>query len=245
MRANGSYLAVTNEAWSKGGGKANFNQSSAITQDTNWSTDFIFEEVSSEEFAGFAASVYEGSNGNYGTLNLPYAVYMPEGVVANGVTYDAADASNELVENALQLAGNILPAQTPVLLAGEAGVYDFVPAPAFGTSPVETGLKGTLAAKAVTEENAYILAKNGDVIKFLLLDPNDNVVNANKAYFVLDGGNASPAFFSIGKGEGTTAVEKVETENCELKVYDLAGRRVNGVTVPGIYVVDGKKVIIK
>ena len=245
MRANGSYLAVTNEAWSDGGGKANFNQSSAITQKTNWSTDFIFEEVSSEEFSGFAASVYEGSNGNYGTLNLPYAVYMPEGVVANGVTYDAADASNELVENALQLAGNILPAQTPVLLAGEAGVYDFVPAPAFGTSPMETGLKGTLAAKAVTEENAYILAKNGDVIKFLLLDPNDNVVNANKAYFVLDGGNASPAFFSIGKGEGTTAVEKVETENCELKVYDLAGRRVNGVTVPGIYVVDGKKVIIK
>ena len=45
---------------------------------------------------------------------------------------------------------------------------------------------------------------------------------------------------------GTTAVEEIEGENENVKiVYDLSGRRVNEMTKPGIYIVDGRKVVVR
>lgn len=49
-----------------------------------------------------------------------------------------------------------------------------------------------------------------------------------------------------GEGDGTTGVEEVETENGEVKViYDLTGRRVQETVKGGIYIVNGKKVLVK
>ena len=49
-----------------------------------------------------------------------------------------------------------------------------------------------------------------------------------------------------GEGDGTTGVEEVETENEEVKViYDLTGRRVQETVKGGIYIVNGKKVLVK
>ena len=44
----------------------------------------------------------------------------------------------------------------------------------------------------------------------------------------------------------TTAIEEVKGENVKVKaIYDLTGRRINEITIPGIYIVDGKKVFVK
>lgn len=242
--ANSRYLAVTNESWNSKG-TALFNQSQSTTQSNNWSTDFIFEEVSEEEYAGFAASVHEGSNGNYGTLNLPFAVYMPDGVTAEGVTYNGANESNELVENTLTLTNEILPAGTPVLLtANEAGSYNFLPAPAKGTTALETGFKGTIDATTVTEENAYIMAFTdgaGSEIRFFRLDENDNVVNANKAYYIYNGASQAASLSLVWNG--TTGIDEITEQNAKNKdIYDLQGRKVEN-PVKGIYIIDGKKVL--
>ena len=245
---NSRYLALTNEYFNSTDGTATvaYNQSKSIVQEGTWSSEFIFEEVSADEFAGFAAAVNKGASGNYGTLNLPYAVYMPEGVVAESLAYDAADAANELVETELQLEDNILPANTPVLLKSNiAEIYSFVPAPALGTSSIETGMRGTLGATAVTEENAYILAyagAEGSELRFYLLDSSDNVVNANKAYYVLSAANASTSL-RLG-GDNTTGVEVVEDNGSANVIYDLTGRKLDAVTSPGIYIINGKKVMI-
>jgi hypothetical protein len=38
----------------------------------------------------------------------------------------------------------------------------------------------------------------------------------------------------------------VKGENGEVKtIYDLTGRRVENITAPGIYIVNGKKVLVK
>ena len=45
---------------------------------------------------------------------------------------------------------------------------------------------------------------------------------------------------------GDTAIEEVKGENGEVKtIYDLTGRRVENITNAGIYIVDGKKVLVK
>ena len=71
--------------------------------------------------------------------------------------------------------------------------------------------------------------------------------NANKAYLPV---SALPASVQNAKALkfnfDTTGVEgvKVETEGKKV-IYDLSGRRMNEMTQPGIYIVNGKKVMVK
>ena len=44
---------------------------------------------------------------------------------------------------------------------------------------------------------------------------------------------------------GTTGVEKVEIGNEKSEIYDLTGRRVEEITLPGIYIVNGKKQLVR
>ena len=47
-------------------------------------------------------------------------------------------------------------------------------------------------------------------------------------------------------GGEETGIEEVKGENGEAKaIYDLTGRRVNEIAKPGIYIVNGKKVLVK
>ena len=69
---------------------------------------------------------------------------------------------------------------------------------------------------------------------------------ANKAYFAFDAQGANVAAFSFRVGEGTTEIDDVKGENGEVKaIYDLQGRKLNEITNPGIYIVNGKKVVVK
>ena len=52
--------------------------------------------------------------------------------------------------------------------------------------------------------------------------------------------------YSFRFGEGTTGIENVTTENVNVTViYDLTGRRVEAITAPGIYIVNGVKRVIR
>jgi hypothetical protein len=71
--------------------------------------------------------------------------------------------------------------------------------------------------------------------------------NANKAYLPVDNLPSSAQNAKALKFDfNTTAVEnvKIETEGKKV-IYDLSGRRVNDMTAPGLYIVNGKKVMVK
>ena len=72
---------------------------------------------------------------------------------------------------------------------------------------------------------------------------------ANKAYIVIKSGeanNRSSFSFSLNAAGNATEIEDVEEENCEVEtIYDLQGRKLTEICHPGVYIINGKKVLVK
>ena len=61
-------------------------------------------------------------------------------------------------------------------------------------------------------------------------------------YFGIAGLKSTSAYEFI---EGETGVENIVTENSNAVIFDLTGRKVNSIENAGIYIVNGKKVLVK
>ncbi len=193
------------------------------------------------EYKEFEATV---SAVEYATLFLNYNAFIPEGVEVYAV--------NGTVSNYVTLAevtGNI-PANEGVILKNQ-GTYTFKTAPT--AAAIDNMLEGTTTDAYITPENgtAYVLAngENGVGLFKAKLNQENNTAflnNANKAYLVIPNGEANPiASYSFNfDWEGTTGIEGVEAEGAQNgKIYDITGREVKAITAPGIYIVNGKKVV--
>lgn len=209
--------------------------------DDKFSTDFMFEEVTSTDYAGHAVTFTASTDGKaYATLNLPFATTIPAGVTA----YKKVDGTESSVK--LEVYKNemyVLPANTPVLLQADAAETKTF-APAEYKAQEATGFSGTLAATAVAEKNAiaYILAKDGDAVKFCKLNATNNKVNANKAYLTLTVAGANALNFDFGGV--TTGIENAVADKANnAPIYDLSGRRVMNAVKGGIYIQNGKKFV--
>lgn len=208
--------------------------------DDKFSTDFMFEEVTSTDYAGHPVTFTASTDGKaYATLNLPFATTIPAGVTA----YKKGESTASSVKlEVYKNADEVLPANTPVLLqADAAGTKTF--APAEYKAQEATGFSGTLAADAPkTTANAYILAKDGDAVKFCKLSATSNTVNANKAYLTLTVAGANALNFDFGGV--TTGIENAVADKANnAPIYDLSGRRVMNAVKGGIYIQNGKKFV--
>ena len=145
-------------------------------------------------------------------------------------------------------ATGVLAANVPVLVNAPAGNYDFAYTTE-ETTVTESALQGTLYNKNI-EEEAYVLGNvSGVGLYKAVLNQAEGTAflnNANKAYFVPTNTLASAASYSFRFGEGTTGIEQI-TDNREQStaIYDLTGRRVEAISAPGIYIINGKKVLVK
>ena len=173
----------------------------------------------------------------YATFYAPKAVTIPQNVEAFAVT-----AINEGYVTLTKIE-NTIPANTGVVLkATAAGVYNF--AIAEDVEDVENLLEGTVIATMV-DGPAYVLG-NVDGVGFYNAKLTDNkfLNNGYKAYLpeTSDAALSTSLRFNFG---GTTAIEEVETETAETVIYDLTGRRVNEITKAGVYIIGGKKILVK
>jgi hypothetical protein len=90
--------------------------------------------------------------------------------------------------------------------------------------------------------NAYVLnKKNGVVGLFKLSDT--GTIGANKAYLVYSGSGDAPTFFGFGETTGVNEVRSMMAEG-RGDIYNLNGQKVLNPT-RGLYIVNGKKVVIK
>ena len=188
-----------------------------------------------------SVSVTVPAGSQYATMNLPFAVELPDDVTA----YVGGSVSDSEITLS-PLDGTVVPAGCPVILTAEEGSYDLTIAYDNETSAPANSLSGTLVPQTVdADATAYIVANGSAGVGFYkITDSEDRTIPANKAYYTTNAETADAVLaFSFGPAVGidgvTTADKGTDT------YYDLQGRRVlypaHGVYVKG----NGEKVYIK
>ena len=179
----------------------------------------------------------------YSTVYLPFAVDVPQGVEA--FTGSLSEGEGETTLHLTSIADGVIPARTTVVLCGTTdGSLALVPATATGTAVEANALQGTLDASAETPANTYALS--GAFAEGIGFYPyTAATLPAGKAYLTLTNAQAVQKL-SFSFGQGTTGIDAIEAGTADKAAtwYDLSGRRVENPT-KGIYIVNGKKVIVK
>lgn len=166
----------------------------------------------------------------------------PEGTQVFKVSLDGRKITMTEIEDGIvkKFEGVVLKSTTPNITmtkTDEESSYDY-----YGNS-----LKGT-AYKITNPGNAYVLSyKSSAGVAFYRLS-NNGTIAANKAYLKFNSSSAAHEFFTFDFDTIATGVDSINTqdseENADVKIYDLQGRRVANPG-KGIYIVNGKKVLMK
>lgn len=202
---------------------------------------------------GTDAKMTIGTAEGYGTYVSDAEFEVPEGVQC-GVVKGAKDGKLDI--DYIYEAGAFVPEDVPVLVkANQAGSYDLT--------------LGFAEADNATTSN-YLQAGNGEAIAAdadhyyykLAYDDYDNktdlgfywgaadggafIVPVGKAYLALPKTGSQVMGYSFKNGEMTGIHNAAAVEGAAKKVYTLDGRKADAENLgKGIYVVNGKKVIVK
>ena len=236
---------------------------------------WILEKVDDTNYFGVKPSTnMRGRDGKYYTtlyVDFPFQIkgdvkaYTIEGVEAKN-----ADGYYFAKVKKLAQQGDVVPAQTAVVLECNSTnpadnqllpTGDEAPVPSnnrlcgtfFGEAINGLTVKdGTGAERNVTRDNIRAFnintADSRNPIGFYKLNNTVTTIPGNKAFLVLTNAEAQAKGFVLEfEDGGTTGIETIENSKYSTEdgvYYDLQGRRVENPT-RGVYIVNGKKVVIK
>ena len=178
--------------------------------------------------------------GEYASFYSPVDLDIPDGVGVKA--YTGTLTNNNTILKLTEV--DYVPANTGVILEYEGfsseTTLDF---PILSTvRPIGgTSLTGTTAAKTVAEDSKLVLGKNGQgnwgIFKY-----SGTTLGGFKSYMDMP---ATPVKgFVFSKDDADAIATLLNGEQSTKEVFDLSGRRVNA-PARGLYIVNGKKVVIK
>lgn len=203
---------------------------------------FAFEEAPQLNKFKTTALTVDNVTANIATYSSPFPVVLPKEVDA----YIAVSAGETIV---LKKITGALPKNTGVILSAEED-KDYIPTACTTEEVASIDAGNKLVASTGTaidaSTKAYVLAKNTDnkaVFKILSSNTEDRALAQYKAYLNLTGSLA--AKLSISFNDNVTAISNATlTQEKTTSIYDLSGRKSNKLQ-KGIYIVNGKKIIVK
>lgn len=217
-----------------------------VTSANNTQINKIVVYAKDETVAG---AINIATEEGYGTFYTDKNYVLPQGLTAFG--YTSIDGNNTLTKSVEYVAGDIVPANTAVVVKGAKGSYNYYNTEEAATKTIEKNLlKGVTTdtkIEAASGVKRYILTRADDgILAFYRTNTGTINVKANRAYLEVPTAMAV-ASFSL---EGTaTGINNVVTTTAKQGIYTISGVRLNATTTKelpaGIYIVDGKKVIVK
>lgn len=217
-----------------------------VTNDNNTRISKIVVYAKNEILAG---SINIATEEGYGTFYTDKNYVLPQGLTA--FAYTSVNGDNSLNKSEEYVAGDIVPANTAVVVKGAKGSYNYYNTEEAATKTIENNLlKGVTTdtrIEALSGVKRYILTRADDgILAFYRTNTGTINVKANRAYLEVPSAMAV-ASFSL---EGTaTGINNVVTTAAKQGIYTISGVRLNATTTKelpaGIYIVDGKKVIVK
>lgn len=175
----------------------------------------------------------------YSSFYSPVAVELPAGV--NAYVAKANGTTLQLT----QLAGNVLAANTPVILTSDQTIPN-LPISDEAGEPVaddDNDLQGTVQAISQVEGQTYYVLNNGSKGAAFYKYNASKPLNGFRAYYTPQA-SSEVAAFTFGIEDIETAISAIESDNSQAEIYDLNGRRVKRAT-KGVFIVNGKKVMYK
>ena len=207
-------------------------------------TSFYFDTVKE---ATFKVTTRAAKNGNYATLYLPFATILPQGLKAYSIK-EIVPEKEVFIE---PLEGNILPANTAVILSSQqAGEFELRPT-TWHAPLTTTQLKGRNLVFKPSERDAgtqyYALTIDTDTNSFVFRRVANYIdIPRNRAFFTLPLGTPTPTVLSFREPEILSKVKGItEQPTAPNAVFNLAGQRINASSANGVVISQGQKMIIQ
>ena len=204
--------------------------------------EVVLEGISVTESEPSDGSIVVTAKNKYWTFSSDKDVKVPAGVKVYTCQLNS-DQTAVVITNITSKLGGVIKAGNGVLLSSAAGEYTFVPSTET-TSETKTYennlLEPVLKATNFASGEYYVLKDN----EFHPILANDSNVPANKA--VLRVAKKSAARLEIiGDDDVKTAINGIAVEEDGAEWYTISGQRIDKPTKKGLYIKNGKKVIIK
>ena len=185
----------------------------------------------------------------FGTYYNSNSYILPKGLTAFG--YKEANTDGTLVKTDEFTGGDVVPANAALVVKGNTGKYECYATDKEATKTLEGNLlKGVTTDTKIEAKSGvkrYILTRADDgILAFYRTNSGTINVKANRAYLEVPTAMAVASFSLEGSATG---INNVVTTAAKQGIYTISGVRLNATTTKGlpagIYIVDGKKVIVK
>ena len=183
------------------------------------------------------------SDAKAATLTLPFATTIPDGVEAYTLSYTSGDKATATP------VATTLPAHTPVLINADGGSYTFTATGTVESEAVTTPQSGSLIGAYVLTNvptDSYVLQNNNDKVGFYKVTSEaPQQINPFRAYLTAGSEARMLGIGFDGEITGISALQNDTERMADDRIfYDLQGRRVAQPS-KGLYIVNGKKVMVK